>query len=195
MAWNYSEKEYKDSKVTIPAGDHRVRMASVTPKISKTSGNPMYEIKFDVSNFQFKIFYYLVFSADNSQRVNGSLGSIRDSFGVTPSVDPEQTPPGWTGAVGAARVKLDEEGKPKISFFIEKSKQDKLPAWVEIGAGGAPNLYGTPPAHYNAPELPADFQAVSDADMPGYKAPFQQSIPAEGFLAVDDDDTSLPFDL
>lgn len=171
--WNYSEQEYKESKITIPAGKHRVRFASITPKISKTSGNQMYEIVFDVSNYAFKIYYYLVFAPDNTSRVNGSLGAIRDSFGVNPSVDPEVTPPGWVGAVGAANVKLDEEGKPKISYFIEKDKQTDLPAWIEkstpqqsppIG-GYNPNsgpIYQTEPPYF--PD--ADVVAVDDTSLP-----------------------------
>lgn len=164
--WNYNENDYKESKITIPAGDHRVRMASVTPKISKSSGNPMYEIVFDVSGYAFKIYYYLVFSPDGAKRVNGSIGSIKESFGVTPNVDPELTPSGWVGAVGAAKVKLEDD-KPRISYFIEKSKQDKLPAWVEKSTGQTPST----PALFTAAELPS------------------------GFLALDDDDTVLPFDL
>jgi hypothetical protein len=165
--WNYSEQDYKDSKITIPAGEHRVRMASVTPKVSKTSGNDMYEIVFDVSNYAFKIYYYLVFSPDNAKRVNGSLGAIADSFGVKPNIDPNTTPPGWVGAVGAAKVKLEDD-KPKISYFIEKSKQDKLPAWIEVAK---PQGATQSPANYNP------------------------SFPPPDCMPPDDMDVSLPFDL
>lgn len=166
--WDYKKKDYEDSKITIPAGEHRVRIASVTPKTSKSSGNDMYEIIFDVSNFPFKIYYYLVFTEDNAARVNSTLGSLNASFGITTSADPLFAPTGWVGAVGAAKVKLEDD-KPRISYFIEKSKQDKLPEWVEKG---------TP---QQAAQVPNGFQTQSDG--PAFEPPTM------------DDDTSLSFDL
>lgn len=167
--WDYKKKDYEDSKITVPAGKHRVRMASVTPKVSRTSGNQMYEIVFDVSNFAFKIYYYLVFAPDNASRVNGSLGAISESFGTTTTVDPEVTPVGWVGAVGAANVKLDEDSRPKISYFIEKSKQTDLPAWVEKSTT---NQGGVPNAGSNQGSSQWMQEGTSIADTDGFVPPF-----------------------
>jgi hypothetical protein len=35
----------------------------------------------------------------------------------------------WVGKVGACMVKLDDQDRPKISYFIKADKQDDLPAW------------------------------------------------------------------
>ena len=130
MAWNYSEQEYKESKITVPAGKHRVRIASITPKVSKTRKD-MYEIALDVSGYSARLFDYLVFMPDNAKMTNGKIGDIVHSFGVTGQIDPTLVPVGWVGSVGACTVKLDEENRSKVGYYIEKEKVGDLPAWKE----------------------------------------------------------------
>lgn len=165
MAWEYSEKDYQDSKITIPAGRHRVRIASVTPKISKT-GKYMYEMALDVSGYSARLFNYLVFMPDNPKMTNGNLGDIVHSFGVTGKVDPESVPAGWVGAVGACTVKLDEESRSKVGYFIAKEKSTDLPPWKEPEHKqeyyGDPNPAPVPPA----PPASNFYPAVDDADLP-----------------------------
>lgn len=171
--YNYSEKEYQESKITIPAGKHRVRIAQITPKISK-SYNQMYEIMFDVSGYTGRLFDYLVFNPDNTKMTNAKIGAIIHSFGVSADqLDPEKVPAGWVHSVGACMVKLDEEDRSKISYYIEKEKAIDLPPWKEverkIGTGPEDaNMFAsrapapTPPPEpiYMAPppaDLPFDF--------------------------------------
>lgn len=129
--WGYSEKAYQESKVTIPAGKHRVRISTVTPKTSKR-GLDMYEITLDVSGFPARLFDYLVFMPDNEKMTNGKIGDICHSFGVSATaLDPAAVPAGWVGAVGACAVKLDEESRSKVGYFIDKEKATDLPPWKE----------------------------------------------------------------
>ena len=166
--WGYSEEAYQESKVTVPAGKHRVRIALITPKISKT-GNRMYEIMFDVSGYTFRLFDYLVFNEQNSQQTNGKIGSIVHSFGVkADQLDPEKTPIGWVHAVGACVVKLDEESRSKISYYIEKEKAIDLPPWKEVERKP---VYTADDAHAvisNAPDPipPPEQSFVPPADLP-----------------------------
>lgn len=163
MAWEYSEKDYQDSKITIPAGRHRVRIASIMPKISKT-GKYMYEMTFDVSGYSSRLFNYLVFMPDNPKMTNGNIGDIVHSFGVSGQIDPELVPVGWVGTVGACMVKLDEESRSKISYFVAKEKAADLPPWKEPEhkqeCHGDPNPAPVPPAP------PAFYPSVDDADLP-----------------------------
>jgi hypothetical protein len=153
MGWDYNKKDYEDSKITIPAGKTRVRIADVEPAISKSSGNQMYRITLDVSNNRNKLFYYLTFAPDNPQMTNRMLGQIAESFGVTPNVDPNTVPPGWIGAVGACNVKLDGD-QSKVGYFIEKSRQTDLPPWVEVSTGSSTAAAG--PVDAMGAAFPAD---------------------------------------
>jgi hypothetical protein len=128
--WNYDNKAYDDGQFeTVPIGEHRVRIDEVLEKISKSSGNPMLEIKLSVSGCSGKLWYYLVFNQTEPDKTNRALGSIFDSFGIRQG---DMNLSNWAGKVGGAKVKhetFDGENKPKIAYFLSSEKVRKLPPW------------------------------------------------------------------
>lgn len=173
MAWNYSEQNYKESKQTIPAGKHRVRISAIVPKVS-SKGSLMYEITLDVSGLSFRLRDYLVFLEDNPKMTDAKIGSMSHSFGVSPvGLNPEIVPVGWVGAVGAANVVLDEEERPKVRYYIDKEKQTDLPPWKEperkLGSGpNDQNMFSTPPIPQVAPppSVGTYVPPINEADLP-----------------------------
>lgn len=128
--WNFNGNDVDEGFPLIPQGDHRVRIASVTEKKSKT-GNDMIEISLDISNYPGHLFYYLVFLPDNTTMTNTNLKRLWESFGIEIG---NMNTASWIGKVGAARIKHEDyngDTQAKVSYFIEQKKQDKLPAWIE----------------------------------------------------------------
>lgn len=143
IAWNFNEADYKENDFgIIPVGDHRVRIAKAEETKSK-NGNDMVVLTLDVSGHSGSLWYYLVFMPDNPRMTNQKLGQIFDSFGITPN---DLNVNNWVGKVGGARVKhemYNGENSPKVSYFLSRSKVDKLPAWQDspgkasVTGGGA----------------------------------------------------------
>lgn len=132
--WGFDPNDINEDFALIPAGDHRVRIANVEEKVSK-SGNDMLKITLDVSGQGGKLFYYLVFMPDNTTMTNTNLKRLWDSFGIESGNLNTHT---WVGKVGAARVKHEDyngEAQARLSYFIARNKQDALPAWQ---GGSAP---------------------------------------------------------
>ena len=129
--WKFDCADYEEQSFKpIPVGDHRVRISSAEEQTS-SKGNQMIKLVLDVSGYNSTIWHYIVFMSDNPKLTNQKLGELWNSFGI---------PQGnfnlheWGGKVGAARVKHEiHEGNtnPKVSYFIAKDRQDKLPAWQE----------------------------------------------------------------
>jgi hypothetical protein len=91
---------------------------------------------------------------DNQKLTNQKLGELWNSFGIPQGNFNLQE---WVGKVGAAKVKHEDyNGEPtaKIAYFINKDRQDKLPAWKEPSNA---SLTGG-----NAEEIPTP----TDADLP-----------------------------
>lgn len=159
--WNFNSNDVEESFPLIPAGDHRVRIASAEEKKS-SKGNDMIELSLDISNYPGHLFYYLVFLPNNTTMTNTNLKRLWESFGIeTGNMDTSS----WVGRVGAARVKHEEyngDQTARISYFIERKKQDKLPVWVEKSSGGA-----AAPAPVSFTPLPDDTQTPFDVgDLP-----------------------------
>ncbi len=129
--WKYNSDDYDaDDYGVLPAGKYRVRIADVEEKQSR-AGNDMYVLTLDVSGSNSKLWYYMVFMSDNVKLTNAKLGTIFDSFGITPG---DLNIEHWKGKVGACKVKHEEyDGEPqaKVHYFLKKKEQEKLPAWVE----------------------------------------------------------------
>ncbi len=142
MAWNFkrTEQQYQ----TIPAGDHRVVIGSAEKAQSK-AGNDMLVIKLHVSGYSSMLWHYIVFMDDRPEITNRKLTELFDSFGIE---DGDFNLDGWVGKAGAAHVKIDDQGYPKVAWLIHKSKQDRLPPWK----GDLPT--------------PAGFTPVQDDDVP-----------------------------
>ena len=147
MSWNYQREESNNFK-PIPEGDHRIRIKSAEKTTSKSSGNPMLKLEFEVSGYNSKIFHNIVFLADRPEITNRNLTQFFDSFKDIPEGDFNTA--NWIGKGGAAKVKHEEYNgntNAKIQWFIHKDKQGGLPAWKEPENGsnatmgaGAPDV-------------------------------------------------------
>lgn len=145
--WKFNSNEYEETSFKpIPVGDHRVRIASAEEQTSG-KGNQMIKLILDVSGHNSTIWHYLVFMPDNQKLTNQKLGEFFNSFGIQQGNFDLRT---WVGKVGAAKVKHEEyngEMGAKVAYFINRDRQDKLPAWSEpsnkaaLTGGYNPNDY------------------------------------------------------
>ena len=143
--WTYDPSQYEEKNFQIiPVGDYRVRIADVVEK-TFNSGNSGYEITLDVNGYNSKIWYYLVLNPSNPQLTNQKIGDFFNSFGITnPSMG---TGKQWIGQVGAARIKHEDyqgEQNAKVAYFINRNRQDKLPAWKNTDNTATPTAPVTP---------------------------------------------------
>ena len=139
--WNFNASDYEEQSFKpIPIGDHRVRIASAEEQTSN-SGRQMIKLVLDVSGYNATIWHYIVFMPENQKLTNQKLGELWNSFGIPQGNFNLQQ---WVGKVGAAKVKHEDyngELSAKIAYFINKSKQDKLPAWRDANNTGVPSDY------------------------------------------------------
>lgn len=115
--WTYVREE----STRIPPGDYRVSVVSAETRVSK-SGNDMLVLGVCPNGSNITINHYIV----KGEYWNRNLTQFYDSFNV---------PEGnlsfieWVGAVGAARIKEDEEGFLKVHYFLDKKRAESLPPW------------------------------------------------------------------
>ena len=151
--WNFNAADYEETSFKpIPVGDHRVRIASAEEQTSN-KGRQMIKLTLEVSGYSSTIWHYIVFMPDNQKLTNQKLGEVFNSFGIQQGNFNLQS---WVGKVGAAKVKHEEyngELNAKIAYFINKDRQDKLPAWKEPNSASA-NVSTT------------DFTPVDTGDLP-----------------------------
>lgn len=128
--WNYNPNDYTEQDFpTIPAGDHRVRINDVALK-TFSSGNEGFEITLDVSGYNSKLWFYLVFDSSDPKKTNQRIGQFFESFAITDNDLSHYR--GWIGKIGGVRVKMDTyngEERPKVAFCLARRNQEKLPAW------------------------------------------------------------------
>jgi hypothetical protein len=129
--WNFDNSQYQEHTFKpIPVGEHRVRIASAEEAVS-LNNNPMIKLTLDVSGYNSTILHNVMFLADKQELTNQKLGELFNSFGIQPG---NLNIASWIGKVGAAKVKHEPyngEDRAKVAYFINKDRQDKLPAWVE----------------------------------------------------------------
>ena len=121
--------DYKYEAEVKRDGDYRLAIGGVEESVSKSSGNPMLVLTHAVSGLKdkdgknVKIKDYIV----KNDFFNSKLSRIFDSFDIgTDNHEPLE----WIGAMGAAKLKTDDNGFLKIARYIPKGNvQDKLPAW------------------------------------------------------------------
>ena len=134
--WNFNASDYQEQGFKpIPMGDHRVRIASAEEQISE-SGKQMIKLVLEVSGYSSTIWHFVVFLPDNTKLTNQKLGELWNSFGIPQGNFNLNS---WAGKVGAAKVRHEDyKGEPtaKIAYFINKDRQDKLPAWQEPNKSG-----------------------------------------------------------
>ena len=132
--WNFNAADYEEQSFKpIPIGDYRVRIASAEEQTS-SSGRQMIKLILDVSGYSSTIWHFIVFMPENQKLTNQKLGELWNSFGIPQGNFNLQS---WVGKVGAAKVKHEDyngESNAKIAYFINKSKQDKLPAWKDASS-------------------------------------------------------------
>ncbi|MCB6366611.1 DUF669 domain-containing protein [Intestinibacillus massiliensis] len=134
--WNFNAEDVEEhSFEPIPVGEHRVRVEKAEECKSKKSGNDMIAVTLQVSGHVGKLFHYLVFMPDNTTLTNTKLKEFWESFGIQQG---DLNTANWIGKVGGAKVKHETDpnynnGEPKarISYFLKKDKQEKLPPWQE----------------------------------------------------------------
>lgn len=138
--WNFDSNDYTEQSFKpIPVGDHRVRISSAEEQTS-SSGRQMIKLVLEVSGYSSTIWHYIVFMPDNQKLTNQKLGELWNSFGIQQGNFNLNS---WVGKVGAAKVKhetYNNEPSAKIAYFINKDRQDKLPAWQEPNS---PNVAGS----------------------------------------------------
>ena len=130
MAWEYKREEQQFK--ALPEGSYRIRVRSAEKAVSKSSGNDMLALQFDVSGSNTILYHYITFLDDRPEITNRMLTQFFDSFPGIPEGDFNMA--NWIGKVGACRVKqedYDGNARAKISYFIKAGKQDDLPAWKE----------------------------------------------------------------
>ena len=115
--WDYTPEE----RTRVEAGDHRLVVLSAEEKTSK-SGNRMIVVVFQPSGSDINISHYFV----QNQYFNRNITDFFDSFGIERG---DFVLPGWVGAIGAGRLKEDEQGYLKIAYFLDQKRAEKLPAW------------------------------------------------------------------
>jgi hypothetical protein len=117
-----------------PPGKYRLRIEGAEETTSKAGAN-MVKLALKVSGYPGTVFHYIV-DNDYAQR---NFDQFFDSFNIKPE---DFNYLNWRGKVGAAQLKVEQfngNDQAKISFFILRSKQGDMPAWVEKGElSGAP---------------------------------------------------------
>ncbi|NLE27543.1 MAG: DUF669 domain-containing protein [Clostridiaceae bacterium] len=119
MAFGNFQREERKS---ITPGDYRVVIVDAEQTVSKTSGKDMLVITVQPNGSDIKIKQYIV----DNQYFNQNMTQFFDSFNV-PFGDFNL--PTWKGAIGAARLVLDENEYLRVKFFIHRDKQGALPPW------------------------------------------------------------------
>lgn len=143
LNWDFNENEVEErSFELVPATRHRVRIESAEEYKSQ-KGNDTIKVVLQVSGHASRLFHYITFMPDNTKLTNTMLAEFWDSFGIQRGNLAVNT---WANKVGACKVKhedYNDEPSAKVSYFIKKADQDKLPAWEEPKgiasvSGGAP---------------------------------------------------------
>ena len=127
MGWDYRREEQQFEQV--PVGKHRIRIKSAEKAISKSSGNDMLALQFEVSGMSNILYHYIVFLDDRPEITNRMLTSFFDAFPGIAEGDFNMSH--WIGKVGACMVNIDKNDpdRTRLSYFIRADKQDGLPPW------------------------------------------------------------------
>ena len=128
--WNYN-KDVKDGFEIIPEGKYRIRVKSVEKDKSKSSGNDMLKLQFEVSGYSSLLFWYITFNRNEPDKTDRMLKSFYKSFAGVAEGDRDTR--NWVGKVGACTVKHEEyNGRmtAKVGYLIPADKQDDLPIWT-----------------------------------------------------------------
>lgn len=132
VAWNFNADEVEEREFKpIPIGDHRIRIADVEEQVSR-NGNDMWKFTFEVSGYNSKLFWYLVFMPENSKMTNTNLSNLWKSFGIKQG---DMNCNAWIGKVGACHVAHQEyngEQQARVGYLLTNEKKiSNLPPWKD----------------------------------------------------------------
>lgn len=134
--WEFDPSNVEErSFEPLPPGDYRVRIEDVEQGEGKYE---YYKVTLKVSRDNRRLWYYLSFMTGKSKNgkdlkaiTDTNLHNLWNSFGIDEGdLDYNH----WIGKVGACRVKhemYNGEPQARVSYFISKDRQDKLPPWSE----------------------------------------------------------------
>ena len=132
----YSPNEYtRMGLLTIPPGDHRVKIINVVKKEYGRSGKEGFEITLKVSGCRGLLWYYLILDPNDEKKNYKKLISFFASFHIQDSDLSHYDK--WVGQYGAVSVRhsVDEELgliKAYVYFCLSGWHQSKLPAFRDI---------------------------------------------------------------
>ena len=114
--------DYKrEERKRLKPGNYRVEIVSVEDTESK-KGNPMLVIVIRPNGSNIPIKHYIV----KNEWFNQNMTEFFYSFNID---DGDFTLPTWVGAVGAAKLKEDDQGYLKVQYFLDQDRAAKLPPW------------------------------------------------------------------
>lgn len=146
MEWKFERVEQKFEQLAV--GKYRLRIKDAEKAVSKTSGNDMLIVTFEVSGSNQTLMHYIPFLADKPEVTNRMLTQFFDSFGI----DGDFNLVSWRGKCGGCQTKMEEydgNERARISYFLSKKQQEELPAWQD-----------------GKKERPAVEQVEDDGDLP-----------------------------
>ena len=114
--------DYKrEERERLKPGNYRVEIVSAEETESK-KGNPMLVIGIRPNGSNITIKHYIV----KNDWFNRNMTEFFDSFNID---DGDFTRATWVGAVGAAKLKEDDQGYLKVQYFLDQDRAEKLPPW------------------------------------------------------------------
>lgn len=111
----------REERERLAPGNYRVEIVSAEETESR-AGNPMLVIGIRPNGSKITIKHYIV----KNEYFNRNMTDFFDSFNID---DGDFTLPTWVGAVGAAKLKEDDQGYLKVQYFISEDRAEKLPPW------------------------------------------------------------------
>ena len=121
--------------ISIPQGDHRVRICNVVEKKYGYTGIEGFEITLKVSGRRGLLWYYLICDPEDEVKTQKRFASFFNSFNI---VDHDVSHyPNWIGKQGAVRVRhaVDEETgliKAYVYYCLCGAQRDILPPFRDI---------------------------------------------------------------
>jgi len=122
--WQFKREETQFPQ--LAEGDYRIRVKSAEKAIS-SKGNDMLALQFEVNGSNQILYHYITFIDDKPEITNRMLTQFFDAFEAIPEGDFNLH--NWIGKAGACRVKHDDSGRAKISYFLSPAKAAELPPW------------------------------------------------------------------
>jgi len=115
---NYQRDESAGNRLAV--GDYRAVVVSAEEATSKSTNKAMIKIGLRPSGSKIIVYQYIV----EGEYYNSGLTKFYDSFEVA---EGDMNLMGWVGAMGAVKLKEDENGYLKVWYLINREKAKNLP--------------------------------------------------------------------